>query len=181
MKNFIKRFLYTLFVSFGVVIATASAEPPPAPQYKLDSGDRVHVRVFGEEDLTGDFEVDGNGSVAFPLIGTIAAKGLSARELEQAVVDKLNQGYLVDPKVSVEVLTYRPFYILGEVKNPGSYPFVNGMTVLNAVALAGGFTYRAAEDTAQVKRATDPSVETEVDPTANIYPGDVITIKERYF
>jgi polysaccharide export outer membrane protein len=151
-----------------------------AESYRLDAGDKVRITVFNEENLSGEFEIDGRGSLAYPLVGTIAAQGLTPRGLEQAVIAKLNQGYLRDPSVSVEVLSYRPFYILGEVRTPGSYPYVNDMTVLNAVALAGGYTYRARTSSAMIKRSGSNTEET-VEPTTQVFPGDVITIKERYF
>jgi protein involved in polysaccharide export with SLBB domain len=168
-------------------VAASGAEKPVAASpiktvesYRLDAGDKVRITVFNEENLSGEFEIDGRGALAYPLVGTIAAQGLTPRELEQALVTKLNQGYLRDPSVSVEVLSYRPFYILGEVRTPGSYPYVNDMTVLNAVALAGGYTYRARTSSAVIKRSGSDTEET-VDPTTQVFPGDMITIKERYF
>jgi protein involved in polysaccharide export with SLBB domain len=167
--------------------AAASAAPAAgqgarttAESYRLDAGDKVRITVFNETNLSGEFEIDGKGSLAYPLVGTIEAQGLTPRQLEQAIINRLNQGYLRDPSVSVEVLSYRPFYILGEVRTPGSYPYVNDMTVLNAVALAGGYTYRARTGSAVIKRAGSPAEET-VEPTTQVFPGDVITIKERYF
>jgi protein involved in polysaccharide export with SLBB domain len=108
------------------------------------------------------------------------AKGSTPRQLEKKLAQQLSQGYLLDPKVSVEVLNYRPFYILGEVKTPGSYPYVNGMNVLNAVALAGGYTYRAKTDGALLQRAREAE-QKKVAPDAAVYPGDTIKIEERYF
>ena len=104
--------------------------------YRLDAGDRVRVTVFGHEDLSGNFEVDGAGRLSLPLIQHVRAAGSTLAELEEAITNKLKPDFLKNPRVSVEVLNYRPFYILGEVKNPGSYPYVNGMAVINAVALA---------------------------------------------
>lgn len=170
----------SLSQSDPLTAAQDTATVPTADTYNLGPGDKIAVTVFNEENLSGEFQIDGNGIIAFPLIGTIEAKGKTARQVEEAIVARLNQGYIVDPRVSVEVLTYRPFYILGEVRTPGSYPYVNGMTVLNAVALAGGYTYRAKTSYALVKRHGS-SEEVEVDPTTLIYPGDVVTVKERYF
>src|SRR5690606_8384373 len=101
------------------------------------------VTVYGEPDLSGDFELDGGGKMALPLLGEVRVGDMTLREAEQAIAARLHPDYLIDPKVSIQVVNYRPFYILGEVKSPGSYPFVNGITVVQAVALAGGFTYRA--------------------------------------
>src|SRR5215470_11890397 len=117
--------------------------PGQTADYKLGSGDRVQITVLGQKDLTGEYLVDGTGMMAFPFIGQIHAGGLTASELEKEIVSKLRPDYLTDPKVSAVVLTYRPFYIVGEVTKPGSYAYVAGITVINAVALAGGFTHRA--------------------------------------
>jgi protein involved in polysaccharide export with SLBB domain len=163
--------------------APDSPVKPPAlnaESYHLDAGDKVRITVFNEENLSGEFEIDGRGSLAYPLVGTIEAQGMTPRQLEQKLVTRLGQDYLRDPSVSVEVLTYRPFYILGEVRTPGSYPYVNDMSVLNAVALAGGYTYRARTGSAVIKRAGSTEEQT-VDATTSVFPGDVITIRERYF
>ena len=150
--------------------------------YRLGNGDKIRVTVFGEEDLSGTFVVDGKGMVAMPLIGEVALGGLALREAERLVVEKLLDGFLKQPQVGIEVLNFRPFYILGEVKQPGSYPYVDGMTVLNAVALAGGFTYRANKERIVVTRAADSEQrEQEVEPGVRVFPGDMIRIKERFF
>ena len=113
----------------------------------------MRVTVFRHEDLSGEFAVDGEGFFAMPLVGEIMTAGLTARQLENEIEIRLKGGgYLVDPQVSIEVLNYRPFYIIGEVNNPGSYQYVNGMNVINAVALAGGFSYRADQDDITISR-----------------------------
>lgn len=151
--------------------------------YRLGSGDRVRVTVYGQPELTGEFAVDGGGQMSYPLVGQIRAGGMTAHELEQALIGKLSPNYLKNPSISVEVLTFRPFYIVGEVRTPGSYPFVNGMTVLNAVALAGGFTYRARENSFYVTRTGEDGAKNKVSAGADatILPGDIITVRERYF
>ena len=150
--------------------------------YKLGSGDKIRVTVFGHEDLSGEFEVDGSGNVSLPLIRNIKAEGLTPGQLEQVVAERLSPDYLVNPRVSVEVLNYRPFYIYGEVTKPGSYPFVNGMTVVNAVAMAGGFTYRARTSKVRIIRGNDPSrTPQDADKDTPVLPGDVIEVPERYF
>ncbi len=169
--------------------ATAVPAAPAAPAaaahaetaYKLGSGDRVRVVVFRHEDLSGEFALDGAGNFAMPLVGEVQAFGLNTRELEQRIAQRLEEGYLVDPQVSVEVLNYRPFYILGEVKTPGSYQYVNGMTVLNAVALAGGFTYRARQSDFVLQRGGSNTAGSDVGIETPILPGDIITVKERFF
>jgi protein involved in polysaccharide export with SLBB domain len=149
--------------------------------YKLGSGDKVKVVVFNHEDLSGEFTLDGAGNFAMPLIGEVQAGGLTSRDLEQRIASMYKQGYLVDPQVSVEVENYRPFYILGEVKNPGSYPYVNGMTVLNAVALAGGFTYRAKQNSFLLQRGGSNNQGVAVGGDQAILPGDIVTVQERFF
>ncbi len=151
-------------------------------QYRLDAGDKLQITTFGEPSLTGPFEVSGNGTVAVPLVGEIPAKGRTPLEFSAAVEAALRNGYLRNPNVSVEVLTYRPFYILGEVQKPGEYPYINGLTVLNAVATANGFTYRANTHHVLIKRA-DENAEHDVVLSADtpVEPGDTIRVKERYF
>lgn len=161
-------------------LAATSQGVEDASGYRLGSGDQVRVIVFGQPDMTGEYQVDGSGRISFPLVGLIEAGGLTAAELEQRLRDSLDPDYLVNPSVSVEVLTYRPFYIVGEVQNPGSYPFVNGMTVINAVAMAGGFTYRAREDDFYIERAGSGARQL-ASPGTKVLPGDVITVRERWF
>jgi polysaccharide export outer membrane protein len=175
----------------GPAAPTPSATPPVAEgapsadllsnAYKLGSGDRIRLVVFRHEDLSGEFALDGAGNFAMPLIGEVQAYGLTTRELEQRVAEKLQDGYLVDPQVGIEVLNYRPFYILGEVRSPGSYPYVNGMTVLNAVALAGGFSYRAQQDDFLLQRGGSNTAGQEVGGTTPLLPGDIVTVQERFF
>ena len=151
-------------------------------EYTLGSGDQLRVTVFGHKDLSGEFFVDGLGTLSLPLIGQIKAGGQTARQIERKIVDMLKPDYLKNPRVSVEVLNYRPFYIIGEVKKPGSYPFVSGMKVINAIALAGGYTYRARENELLVTRASGPDRKKR--PATHdtvILPGDVIEVPERYF
>jgi protein involved in polysaccharide export with SLBB domain len=126
--------------------------------------------------------VDANGAIAMPLIGDVDAGGRTTNELATAVTEKLSKDYLKNPKVSVEVIDYRPFFILGEVRNPGSYPYVNGMRVMNAIALAGGFTYRAREGRMKINRDIDGQLqELDADQTTVVLPGDVIEVPERFF
>jgi polysaccharide export outer membrane protein len=170
-----------------VAVAAGASEPVSSPMaapaaYRLGAGDRVKLSVFGEKDLSGSFEVASDRTVALPLIGSVDAGGLTARELEALVEQKLLEGYLKEPRVNVEVVNYRPFYIIGEVKRPGSYAYVSDITVLNAVALGGGFTHRARQSTMFMTRATDPDrKEKPVKPDTVVMPGDVIRVPERFF
>ncbi len=143
----------------------------------MGSGDKIRVIVFGEEDLGGEFQVDGNGRLSLPLIGELQAKGQTANSLEQEIAAKLADGYLQSPRVSVEISTYRPFYVIGEVNKPGEYPYVNGMSALNAIALAGGYTTRANEGPIYIRRNGSLREEKlEADQMTRILPGDVIRV-----
>lgn len=160
----------------------SAADPSLAGRYQLGSGDQIRVTVFGEEDLSGEFEIDGTGTVSLPLIGAVKLGGQELDRAENLIMEKLADGYLINPRVSIEVMNYRPFYILGEVKKPGSYPFVNGMTILNAVALASGFTYRAQEKKITITREIDGvKTKVEADDTTLVRPGDIIRVPERFF
>jgi len=153
-----------------------------APAYRLDAGDKLRVIVFGEMDLGGEYEVDGSGYVRLPLIGQLRAGGLAVNEFENSMKAELEKGYLKNARVSVEVINYRPFYILGQVNKPGEYPYVNGMSVLNAVALAGGYTYRANESNVYIRsRDSEEERLTPANQMTRVQPGDIITVRERFF
>lgn len=157
--------------------------PPPASGYQLGPGDTVRVITYGEELLTGDFRVNDQGLVALPLAGIVRAAGKTPDGLATAIAQGLRRGdVLRRPSVSVEVSSYRPIYVLGEVNKPGQYPYQPGMTVVTAAAVAGGFTYRAVEDYAAIVRNVGgESVEGKVFRQAPVQPGDVITVFERRF
>ena len=145
--------------------------------WRQAAGDR-----FGEADLGGEYVVDSGGFVRLPLIGQIHAAGDTVRAFENEVISKLKDGYLKDPRVSAEVLNYRPFYIIGEIGKPGEYPYVNGMSVLNAVALAGGYTPRADQRRVYIRRDGTGREETlTADQTTKVNPGDIIRVAERFF
>jgi protein involved in polysaccharide export with SLBB domain len=163
---------------FRASVARAQA----AAAYRLGSGDKVRVTVFNEKDLSGDFDVNDQGLIALSLIGQVKVGGLTLSEAQTVITQMYGKDYLVNPRVNVEVLNYRPFFILGEVKSPGSYPFVNGMTVVNAVALAGGYTPRANKNHIVIKRASNPGAgEQEVQEDGAVLPGDIIRVPERFF
>jgi len=154
-----------------------------AGPYGLGPGDQVRIITFGEENLTGEFRVNDSGNIALPLVGAVHAAGLTSGQLETAVAAALRRGNLVQhPSVAVEIIVYRPIFVLGEVNKPGQYPYQPGMTVVTAVAVAGGFTYRAIEGYAAVVRNVGGiAVEGRVDRQAFVQPGDVITVFERRF
>ncbi|HEY4344546.1 MAG TPA: polysaccharide biosynthesis/export family protein [Parvibaculum sp.] len=149
--------------------------------YRLGAGDKLRVIVFGEQDLSGEFDVTGTGKASLPLIGQVQATGLTLDEFEQEIAGKLKEGYLTNPKISVEVLNYRPFYIMGEVDKPGEYPYTSAMTVLNAVAVAGGFTYRASQDHVFITRGGREEDEYPANQSVRVLPGDIVRIPERFF
>jgi protein involved in polysaccharide export with SLBB domain len=150
--------------------------------YQLGAGDRVRVTVFAEPSLTGEFQVSSGGMISMPLVGDLPASGLTVAAFQRSVETALRNGYLLDPRVSAEVLTYRPFYILGEVGNPGTYPYSAGLTVLNAVATAGGFTYRANTGRVYIRRASASTEEVyQLSSRTRVAPGDTIRIGERLF
>ena len=195
------RLIGTLLLSLGLLAGCGSDSPPPLPQagadagpltpeqqadvvagYRLGPGDQVRVTVFRHEDLSGEFQLDGEGFFALPLVGEVEGGNKTVRDLESVIEDSFRDGgYLVNPQVSLEVLNYRPFYILGEVNQPGSYPYVNGMTVINAIALAGGYTYRASQGSISVQRGGSNGKKVAVGPTSQVLPGDIINVPERFF
>jgi polysaccharide export outer membrane protein len=154
-----------------------------ASGYHLGSGDKLRITVYNEPALTGEYSVTPAGAVAFPLIGTVNVADHTIEQVTTDITHRLDGGYVQDPRVSVEVLNFRPFYILGEVNKPGEYPYSSGLTVEKAVALAGGFTYRANARVVFVRRDNGPgegSVQLRGTPVS-VLPGDTIRIGERYF
>lgn len=153
-----------------------------AEPYVLSTGDKLRIIVFGQDSLSNIYTVDGSGRIAMPLIGQVAVGGLSTGGAASAIEAKLRGGFIREPRVTVEIDTYRPFFILGEVTNSGQFPYVNGATVQTAVAIAGGFTPRAERDFAELTRRTSRGIIVgEVPITYAIRPGDTIVIKERWF
>lgn len=150
--------------------------------YKLGTGDEIKVTVFGEPDLSGTFVVDGQGTITMSLIGQVELVNLTVTETSRRLEERLMDGWLRDPKVTVELTKGRPYYILGEVNKPGEYPFVSGLTVMNAIASAGDFTYRADKGRILIKSADSPNErEVVLTPTTVVRPGDTIRIRERFF
>jgi polysaccharide export outer membrane protein len=153
-----------------------------AASYVLGPNDRVRLKVYGEPDIAGEYEVDNNGNVSIPLAGHIKAAGLTTRQLERSIASALSKGIVRDPRVNIEIALYRPYYILGEVKKGGEYPYRLGLTVMDAVASAGGFTYRANENKVYLRRSGAGAEEIYgLDAPVPVFPGDNIRIPERYF
>ncbi|WP_246745939.1 MULTISPECIES: polysaccharide biosynthesis/export family protein [unclassified Ciceribacter] len=150
--------------------------------YRLDSGDRLRVTVFEQPSLSNTYTVDQAGYIAFPLIGQVPARGATLTQLEGAVAQKLKQGYLRDPDVSIEVDRYRSIFVMGEVGQPGQYAYVPGMTVLNAIAVAGGFSPRANQRVVDVTRRINGEILTGTVPVTDpLLAGDTLYIRERLF
>lgn len=163
------------------VSADLGLDAPSGP-YALASGDRLRIIVFGQDNLSNVYAVDGSGRVALPLIGSVEANGRTTSQLERVIESRLRGGFLREPKVTVEVDAYRPFYVLGEVTSSGQFPYVNGLTVQTAVAIAGGFTPRGQRSYADLTRIIDGQPVTGSVPiTYPVRPGDTIVIKERWF
>lgn len=193
MRGYLTRLLGLLMALVLVGCAAGPAAVPTAaiqggetvrvvPEYRLGPADKVRVNVFGEEALTGEFLVGNSGKISLPLIGEVQAQGLTIAELQEQIAVALRQGYINEPRVNAEVLNYRPFYILGEVNTPGEYPYTANLTVLNAVATAGGFTYRADTRRVYIKRAdVDGEQVFPLTTATQVAPGDTIRIGERFF
>ncbi|WP_375285495.1 polysaccharide biosynthesis/export family protein [Sphingomonas sp.] len=189
------QFRWMVICALGLLAAACASDgavSPPGDRvgaaanieeaYRLGVGDKVRVLVFNEPGLSGEFSVGANGALSLPLIGDLAATGKTVDQVSNEVQAKLGDGYLRDPKVSMEVTAYRPYYILGEVKAPGTYPYVNGLTVMNAVASAQGFTPRANQGRIFIRRrGEDQEVAYKLTPDLRVYPGDTIRLGERYF
>lgn len=156
--------------------------PASSGEYRLGTGDELRITVFEQPDMSGEFTVDERGELALPLIERLDADGLTVVELEQIIRDRLHPQYLQNPRVNAEVITHRDVYVLGEVRDPGNYEYMPDMTVLQAVATAGGHTYRANEDRAEVIRKEGDERKLMTLPvTAVLHPGDTVIIKRRLF
>jgi protein involved in polysaccharide export with SLBB domain len=166
--------------SSGVPACKGGAPPASGlTGYRLGPSDHVQVTIFRQPDMSGEFAIDGEGFLALPLVGEFKAGGLTTRELENEIEARLKQDqFLVSPQVGIQLLTYRSFYVLGEVAKPGSYEYQDGITLTNAVALAGGYTYRADQSGPTIER-DGCAFPTQVDTV--VQPGDIITVPERFF
>lgn len=181
------------FLLFALLLALAGCASQGGPRngafndsassdYLLGSGDKVRITVFGQDNLTRAYTVDGGGAVAMPLIGPVKAQGKTLRQFEGLLRARLADGFLRNPNVSVEVETYRPFFILGEVRNPGQYPYVDGMTVQTAIAIAGGYSPRARHSPVAITRQVQGRIiQGKVAAEYPVRPGDTINVAERLF
>lgn len=163
--------------------APATVSMESADAYRLEPGNKVRVQVFNQTNLSGDFTLDPAGNISMPLIGNIPSAGITSRVLGERIADQLKRdNYMQDPRVGVEVVTFRPFYVLGEVRQPGEFPYMTGMTVLSAIARAGGYDYRARQGEVVVVRMIGSE---QKDYLANertpLLPGDIVRVLERRF
>lgn len=180
--------LVLISAPLAAVAADKATSPATTPevgalaQYRLGPDDRVRITTFSEESLTGEFPISSAGKISLPLVGEISAAGMTTSELATAIQNALKQGYLTDPKVAIDVISFRPYFVLGEVNHPGQFPYSSGMTVLNAVATANGFTYRANQHIVFIRHQGDvKDAKVKLTPTTMVLPGDTIRIGERYF
>ena len=185
---FDKLLMIALLAIYGSLLAQEGIEtlPPPASDsfttYELAPGDRIKIDIFNQVDLSGEFTLDENGRFSMPLIGTIDALDLNPLELEDLLVSKLKPDYLVNPRVFIQVMNSRLYYLIGEVNGTGAFPYKSGMTYLTAIANAGGYSYRAKQDVVYVIRSDDPEQnEIKLSVDEKVQPGDIIRIAERLF
>ncbi len=170
--------ILSLCLGYGSIVA---AEEVPQ-SYTLGYGDRVSISVFGEDDLSVETQINDRGTISFPFLNEIQLIDLTVAEVKQKITQGLKEGYLVDPKVTVSVTEYRRFYVDGEVRQPGGFAFLPGLTVRKAISLSGGFTARAAQKKIYVVSDSDENKKPrKVDLDSPINPGDVITVKQRFF
>lgn len=163
------------------VSGLVNAESMPERDYRLSSGDKIRIIVYGETDLSGDYEVGAAGTVSLPLLGAVPAKGKTIPELSQTLRERLERGYLQNPQISIEVLNYRPFYLHGEVRNGGQFAYTPGLQIADAVAMAGGYTYRADTSYVYLRRNAGPERAVSIMSGLDVLPGDNIRVPERFF
>jgi polysaccharide export outer membrane protein len=178
---------YTMAAPVPEPVVVAAPRPAPMPVrhdagYRLDAGDKLRVVVYGQEGLTNTYTIDAAGSITMPLIGQVPARGRSPASLAGEITARLRNGFIREPSVAVEIESYRPFFILGEVQAPGQYPYVPNMTVESAVAIAGGFSPRARRDLVTVTHTDASGVGRYVVPLGTaLGPGDTVQVGERWF
>ena len=181
LSSHLSKFIFTLYMSV-IILLSFNVSAEEADNYKVSTDDEISITVFNEPDLNvNKTKIGTNGSVSIPLIGQINIKGLSVTEIESKITTLLLDGYLKKPNVSVTITEYRPFYINGEVKKPGSYPYRKGLTIEKAITLAGGFTERASKSAISLVGEVDKRFVKAVALTDTVKPGDVITISESFF
>jgi polysaccharide export outer membrane protein len=158
-------------------MAVAATTTPP-----LQRGDKLRITVYGEDKITGDYEVDPGGNVTLPLAGTVHAGGMTREAFQRELTQKLRSQYLKEPKVTIDVIAFRPIYVMGEVEHPGEYPFRGGLNIVTATALAGGVTYRGSRTNVLIQHPNESAPrQYPLEPTVPVFPGDIIHVPERIF
>ena len=188
-KVLISRIVFSLFaLTFLCVLPTAAGAQAPArdlsvSNYRLGSGDVITIEVLGEEDLKRErIRLSDAATISYPILGEIRLSGKTVGELERIIREGLRGRYLVNPQVTVTINEYRNFYINGQIRQPGGYPYIPGLTVIKAVSLAGGFSERAAQDKIYIVRENDPKQErSKVGLNEAVHPGDIVTVEESFF
>ena len=191
-----KRYLSAFCASTIAALATAGCAdstnlPPPnfatntgpglEKAYRLDIGDKVKLSVFDEKNISGEYEVNGRGQIAVPLIGEVPAKGRSLKELKRTLTSRLSNGYIKRPRISLDITNYRPVYVHGEVRSGGKFDYQNNLTFEDAIAMAGGYTYRAQKSYLILTRTGQRPVRLPLPATISVLPGDNIRVAERFF
>lgn len=179
------RQLTTLVVLLSIMVFSSgllAANPMSLSRYKLGAGDEIMISVYGEEGMEKEIILTDAGSISYPFLGEFRAKGLTLGQLQRLITEKLKEGYFIDPRVSVSMVKYRKFFVTGEVKEPGGFPFEPGLTLEKAIALAGGFTQRASKKGIIVTRDENGSEkEKELSLNGSVLPGDIIVVSESFF
>lgn len=165
----------------GPQFATREGKTAIQRVYRLGIGDKLKITVYGEDNLSGPFEVNALGQISLPLIGEMQAKGLTLNEFREGLARRLGDGYIKNPKITVEMLNYRPIYVHGEVKNGGEFQFKNGVSLRDVVAMAGGYTYRADQSYLYIGREGEPDAAVQMPTDIPVLPGDNIRVPERFF
>lgn len=186
MKSFVRLAFAVLALALSACAdmryQATSAPMAAVGPYRLDVGDVVRVIVYNQQSLSTEYKVGDGGTISLPLLGEVTAKSLTVQELQKEIYDGLNNGIFVNPGVSVEVSQYRPLFVVGEVSKPGQYPYMPGMNVYGAVAVAGGFTIRAdARHMTMIRKQQGNSAEVVANSTTEVQPGDVIVVHEQFF
>jgi protein involved in polysaccharide export with SLBB domain len=175
-------FMLGFFASYSAHAAPVGPGFNPAAEYRLGVGDVVRIEVRDEPDLNIEAQIQTDGIIKYPFLGNLVAKGVTVTRLQQAITMGLRAGYLVNPDVRVRVVTYRPFYVTGQVARAGGYPYVLGLTVEKAATLSGGFTDRASLRNIYVVRESQTQRQKQkVTLDTPIYPGDTIIVEESLF
>ena len=173
--------LFSVFIVFITVLLT-SYQANAIDEYRLDTGDTINISVFGEPELGKQTLLSDSGTISYPFLGEIKVRGLTVVELEKKIYSGLKGDYLINPNVSVAIVSYRPFFIDGEVKKDGAYPYQPGLTISKAITLAGGFTERASKDKIFIIKSDDPTqTAIAVQLNSKVGPGDIITVKQSFF